>query len=276
MRGHGEDVPYGVRSDNCLVDDVALRDQELLPTDTARSLAENVISRLTLKASWAELRAPIPEEADIDAFCDALLDDDPATAAALIARLRAEGASPDTIYLGYVGGAARRFGERWIDDTATFMDVTLGLSRLHRVLHDLGPAFFTSQPSDPNGHEALLAPVPGETHVLGVVMATDFFRRQGWRVDMNTAPTLDTLRDAARTHSYDMIGLSASCRPMVEPLRETVGQLRIAAPGALIVIGGHITQLEPDIAGTVGADCTAGDAPAASVELQRAVKYRRK
>lgn len=275
MREHGEDIPFSMRPDECLLDGEVFRDLRLLPANTARSLAENVISRLALKESWARLRDPAPDPARIEAFCDSLIGDDPEAGFAFVDEARAAGASADTLYLGYVASAARRLGERWETDRASFMDVTIGLARLHQIVLHLGPTFFTSQPTEPNGHTAMLAAVPGEDHVLGVMMATDYFRRQGWRIDVELAPTLERLGAQARTHDYDMIGLSASTRGRIDALAGAIAALRRLAPGALYVVGGHITEIEPDVAARVGADFAAGDASAASIELQRAVRQHR-
>ena len=187
----------------------------------------------------------------------------------MIEAARAEGASPDAIYLSYISAAALRLGERWVADTATFFEVTLGLSRLHAILRELRPAFLADEIAPLDGCTALLAPVPGETHMLGVTIAADYFRRSGWRVDLGTSASLDVIVATARRTPYAVIGLSASSRQMVETIGETIVALRAARCDAKVVVGGYITQLEPEIAAMVGADLAVSDAESAAIELQR-------
>lgn len=247
-----------------------------IPEAMARSLAEDVIRRLVRqnarKAAPAERQAegvarPAAGDAEIDRLCDALVSDDPLAAAELIDEARLAGRAAETLYLDYVAEAARRLGERWVDDTASFFEVTLGLSRLHAILRDLGSAFFATGQADVPGRTAIFAAVPGETHVLGIVMASDFFRRSGWQVELHTAPDLDTLAAAAR-RPVALIGLSANSRRMIGPLAETILRLRAVAGGTQIIVGGHLTELEPGIAAAVGADGTAADAAEAASSLQ--------
>ena len=244
-----------------------------IPEAVTRSLAEDVIRRLARQSG----RRPLaPAEADaagraghaeIDRLCDALVSDDPLAAAALIEQTRRAGRAAETLYLDYVAAAARRLGERWVDDTASFFEVSLGLSRLHAILRELGPAFFAGRTAEVPGRTAIFAPVPGETHVLGIVMASDFFRRCGWHVELHTAPDLDSLAAAARRR-VALIGLSANSRRMIGPLAETILRLRAVAGGTRIIVGGHLNELEPGIAAAVGADGIAGDAANAASALQ--------
>lgn len=246
------------------------------PTQTRASakrgetLVSDIVARLLGRADIAErvgLRSqPLSDEA-LDRLCDALISDDETEALGMIAEAQAEGASPDRIYHTYIAAAARRLGERWVADTATFFEVTLGLGRLHAAVHEMGPFFLPPAQGKPGPH-ALFAPVPGETHVLGVVMAADFFRRSGWQVALEASPSPDELIRAARRRAYALIGLSAASRRMVEPLAQMIVQLRRACPGALVVVGGHILELEPDIAAKVGADRVVADAVAGSVALR--------
>lgn len=242
-----------------------------VPEHIARALAREALSSLALPALKQGQGRRAPSDAEIERLCDALVSDDPESAQMLIAQAQRGGAAPDTLYLGYVAGAARRLGERWVNDTASFVDVTVGLGRLHGILRDLGPAFFSSEPVELIGLDALFAAAPGETHILGVVMATDFFRRRGWHVDIDTSPAPGALVAAASRRHYAVIGLSASSRRMIESLASTVRELRPVSNGALIVIGGHINDLEPDIVRLTGADATARDAPSAARSLEQMV-----
>ena len=252
--------------------------QESAPFDirecATRSIAEDVINRLVTKADLRQARSQGLPDAELDSLCDALISDDPDAAAALVDRARRDGVSPDRLYLSYIAGAARRLGERWDDDRTTFVEVTLGLSRLHQIMRDLGPVFFATQSDGGGEFNALFATAPGESHVLGVVMAADFFRRHGWHVDVDTCSDDDSLLNAAANRPYSLIGISASTRRMKPVLARVVPQLRFASESAALVIGGHITQIEPGIAEMTGADAIASDVSVDAHELKDLVVRR--
>jgi methanogenic corrinoid protein MtbC1 len=241
---------------------------DAVPERLARALALRALGSLTTPA-----RPPVPEDLspDLDELCNALIAEDARQAPRIIATLQDLGVSPDRLYLDYVAGAALRLGEQWVDDTVSFVDVTIALSRLHKILRDLGPAFFSAQPAEVSGIEALFATTPGETHLLGVVMATDFFRRHGWSVDVDTTAEKATLLAAAARKRYAVIGLSASSRRMIEPLRSIIRDLRAISNSAVIVIGGHINELEPEIAKMTGADVSVVDAASAARSLEKMI-----
>lgn len=240
----------------------------------ARGLAEDVIARLLQKS---DLRQPQPVQSapsEIDALCDALLSSEPGAGLAFVEDLHARGTGSDSLYLDYVAAAARCLGERWVDDRVSFVEVTLGLGRLHEILRVLGPALFSQRKAPSEGLTALLAPVPGESHVLGIVMAADFLRRNGWQVEVDLCGSLAELRDAAAAADYAMIGLSAGTRRMCDPLGAAVAEVRRASPSSVIVVGGHITELEPDIAEQCGADAVASDIVSDGLKLKRMVAQR--
>lgn len=248
----------------------------------AKSLAEAAIRRLVARAAAAlppaaEIRradAELPSADELERLCDALISDDPRAAAEIVETARQGGRSPEHLYLAYVAGAARALGDRWKNDTASFFEVTLGLGRLHAILRDLGPHFFRDAQPEMPVRTALFGSVPGETHVLGIVMAADFFRRNGWHVDLMPAPTLDDLVSAAEHTQYTLIGLSAGSRRMIGAIAETILRLRSVRRDAFYLIGGPVTELESDLADIVGADMAVTDAPAAAAALKRMVQIR--
>jgi len=224
-------------------------------------------------------RAPerAPERADrgganhamIDRFCDALISSDPEAWAAGLARLQAGGASVDILLSQTIAEAARRLGERWLEDEVSFLQVTLGAARLHEAVRSLSPQF---DPADGAGDprlSALLAPVPGEDHSLGILMASNLMRRDGWQVELMMSPTKESIVDAATAGHHGLIGLSAGSRAMIPSLTETVGALRAAKPKRPIVIGGMIVTLEPGIARAIGAHAGASDATDALHQMKR-------
>lgn len=210
----------------------------------------------------------VPSDGEIEDFCTALTEDTGDRASQIFDGLRVKGKTPETICLGYIATAARRLGECWTTDSLGFLDVTLGMVRLHsmqrEMLIDLVP-----RGVEPTGLKALFAPAPTETHVLGVVMAAGFFRRAGWSVDINLEPEGDAIVEAAEAGKYDLIGLSAGCRAVLPELRAMVPRLKGIVPRPRIVLGGYVTELEPGIASSLELDGDLTDVTKAPFSYQR-------
>lgn len=248
-----------------------------LPENILQSVTKELIARLAAKQS-TQPEENVPEPLtdavtgmEIEALCDALISPDPARPHTFFEMLRARGTTPDTLCLRYNAPAARRLGERWIEDSCSFLEVTLGLARLQALQQSLRSDFAPASPSQPMDLRALFAVVPGETHVLGVTMAADFFRRAGWRVDMNTSSDLEKLCAQASLCAYRLIGISIACSDAVESLERSVHELRVLQPTAKIVLGGALAEAEPDLAERVGADSTVKDITSAPFSLQTTV-----
>lgn len=231
----------------------------MIPDSLLRAATEELVSRMAWKLPANSTRTssgvlPPASRAEMEAFCDALIAPDPSLAGKFFDGLRATGKTPDTLVLCWIAEAARELGERWVKDTCGFLDVTLGLSRLHGFQRSLRGAFVPGSIYQPPELSALFAPVPGETHLLGVSIAADFFRRAGWRVDLHCDSDLESLCVRAKAGDYRLIGLSAGCLSVLDSLKSTVQRLRTEIPGVKIVLGGFIAELEPSIKEQVSVD----------------------
>lgn len=211
------------------------------------------------------------KESQIDALCDALISEDAASARRLIRSVQASGVSADALYLDYIAAAARRMGDRWVADCSSFVDVTLAGGRLFSLVRDLAPAFTQVEQGPLRGHRILIAPIPGETHSLGSAIAAEYFRRSRWDVTLMSGASLLEIQNTVGAKRFPVVGLSAGSRRMMEPLYDTVRAVRAAHPEAVICIGGHILELEPEVASMVDADYSVADSGALSILLRRRV-----
>ena len=69
---------------------------------------------------------------------------------------------------------ARHLGELWQEDTIDFVDVTLGVSKLQRLVHVFAGLDHVAPYDDKR--KVLLASAPGDQHSLGNSMVQKFFR----------------------------------------------------------------------------------------------------
>ena len=167
----------------------------------------------------------------------------------------------EQIYLTAITSAARLLGQWWLSDRIRFSDVTVGSSRLHRLLYDLSPIFLADKAPAIDATVLLLAE-PGSQHTMGLFMLSEFFRRAGWRTLMEQPQSaLDATRLATH-HWVDVVAISVSSDRQFEALRSWVLAVRTKSPNRAIqiVAGGPMAQLMPDALLELGVDWVGGDA----------------
>ncbi len=232
-------------------------------------LAQEVLSHLSTQLSTDVLPEGQLDKSALEAFCDALTGDDGAAAADIIMQARSDGLSLESIYLGYLAGAARMLGDRWEDDRVTFMQMTVASGRIYAIMRGLR-RFLAPILPDTRRH-ALFASIPGDEHTLGVTMAADLFRQKGWDIQLETHRSLDQLIQALKQSDHNIIGISASRPEMLVDMARLVVALRVCKPHGFILVSGHITEMEPDIVDLVDADAFAGSVPSAISQLEQLV-----
>lgn len=187
-----------------------------------------------------------------------------------VAAIRACGAGVEAVYLDLLAPAARRLGEQWEDDSLSFVDVTIGLLRLHQVMRALAPEFRAEAAPQRPGRRALLVPAPGEQHSFGLAMVTEFFRRAGWSVWSGTPTSLTETLALARGEWFGVIGFSVGCDDRLEALASCIRRVRAVSrnPAIGVMVGGPIFVVHPELATAVGADTTARDGRHATFQAE--------
>jgi methanogenic corrinoid protein MtbC1 len=248
-----------------------VQSRKLSEAELAR-LAEEVLRRLSLVLATDKVPVRHPGAEDIEAFCRALLSANEGESIFFVEKLRGAGATLETVYLGYIAGAARRLGEQWDSDTISFVDVTIAAGRMYAIMRGLRR--YIGQPDPLSHRHAFFAAVPGENHTLGVTMAADLFQDRGWVVDLEFGKDHNELVDALTHTNHTIIGLSASRPEQTGPLARLIVALRIAKPNAFIMVSGQIVEADPDIAKAVDADCATNDAASAIALLEGVLTER--
>ena len=144
-------------------------------------------------------------------------------------------------------------------------EVTVGLWRLQQVMHELGPLFQDTLDVCIQPRRAILVPVPGSQHTMGLFMVAEFFRRAGWDVWGDAMVSMRDIVAAAHDEWFDLVGLSVGSETQVDALASVILEVRKASRnrGLLVLIGGPIVASTPGLVSQVGADATAEDAPQA-------------
>jgi methanogenic corrinoid protein MtbC1 len=204
----------------------------------------------------------------VETFADLVLSPDASDSALLVEQLLDDGVSAETVMLELLAPAARLMGEMWSCDQANFLEVTLGLSRLQHVMRQLHLPVVHAVT---DRGAALLLPVPGEHHVLGLRMVEEFLIRDGWRVRFMTLASSEQLRQAVSSEHYEFVGFSISGERVLPALRSAIREVRaqsrnrhvrIMAGGALLSGG------EPPVP-ALDADALVRDANDAVAQARR-------
>jgi methanogenic corrinoid protein MtbC1 len=215
-------------------------------------------------------RTAFPTESEISSFAELCTGLDEEAPNLFVQGLMAEGLSSEAIFLHLLAPAARHLGYLWDEDLCDFSKVTIGLLRMQKITLRLGSDFQEKRKSALEGMRALFAPVPGSQHTLGVLMVSEFFRREGWQVWMELGSSEEKLLAAVKKDWFQVIGLSIGTEAHVESLTDTIRSIRAASANrdVKVLIGGPFLALSPNLYKEVGADAAAGDAVSA-VELAK-------
>lgn len=227
-----------------------------LPEESLAELAREVIKRIVNDPPLPNIAADLPAPEDVEDLSQALMAPNARDGAAYIERIRAEGASLETIYVLYLRAAALQLGAWWEEDRISFAEVTVATGRIFSIMRALRPAF-TAQRSGPMKRSILMASVPDEDHILGVSMATDLLRNEGWEIDLATGDNLDDLIARVSRGEYAVVGLSAAGEHSVPMLAKTLVALRISSPHALVLVAGNIVETSEELVSHLGPDAMA-------------------
>lgn len=252
-------------------------------TQLSRVVEVDIIPRLLL-LHRVPLR-PLPpgpaasiSDDEVQALADLAVNGTPEATEAFVLHLVRQGASHEQVLLELLAPAARWMGRLWEEDIYSFSQVTIGLWRLQRVLHELAHPVAAAAHAGADGRRVLLAAVPGSQHTFGVAMAAEFFTRAGWDVTCEPCVSWADLRSRVADRWFDVFGLSVSASHSVTQAASGILDIRRAAanPQLFVMVGGPMASVMPDLGQRCGADAMARDAPAAvaaaNASLRRGVK----
>lgn len=187
---------------------------------------------------------------------------------AVIAQLMSRGVTRTRLLSDYVPAAARHIGELWLRDKASFVDVTVGASRLQQMFRhgadshsaDGGPGRCRGG-SIPLGQTVLMVVPRFEDHALGAFVVAEDLRRHGLWVHMGIHLDGMALADMMREGHFSMVCLTLATANSIEKAAQMVNLVRATTKRMPpVVIGGRAVGLVPDAARRVGADHAAGSA----------------
>jgi methanogenic corrinoid protein MtbC1 len=225
-----------------------------LSQDALQGVAREVVSRLAARRHTPGLiedrNHPAPEV--IEDLTTALVSEDPTRAREMMRRFQREGVALDVLYARYLAPAAARLGELWDTDRLSFSRVTIGAGRIYdivRLLRDALPL-----PRITRAEPVLFATVPGEKHSVGLRMAVELFRQNGWDVHMMAGASHDEILAALGDTRFLVLGLASGGRATFEALTKLVRAVQVAYPEIYILVSGRVVTEDPELISLLAPD----------------------
>lgn len=234
----------------------------------ARVIELEIIPRLMLMHSHhvaqpaaPAARVPITDQ-HVDALVQLSISADASSASSYVRGMMDAGADLEDIFLDLLAPTARRLGELWESDAVDFTQVTIGLWRLQELLYEQSSRLVTHLSPGMEGQRALLAAVPGAQHTFGVTMVAELFSRAGWDVRCENRCDWPDLEQALGREWFDMFGLSVATTDSIPQVASAILKLRQLSvnPNVLVMVGGPMAAIHPDLASLCGADAMATEA----------------
>ncbi len=254
-------------------DDVALRQARL-----AAVVADRIIPQLVrLHTEVLPDALPIadvvealaPSNLDVSALAHIVLGDDLEAAVAYVLVLRDRGLAMDALFTELLEPAARYLGQLWDQDECDFIDVTLGVARLQKLLATFNGSHLL--PDLDSRRVLLMAVTPGDQHHFGASMVQRFLEGAGWCVETAFDRSAAEIARLTSKQWFAVAGLTVGSERSLPRLEETIRLIRRESRNQMIsvMVGGPLFSANPDLALEVGADGTAFNAPGAVLMAQK-------
>jgi methanogenic corrinoid protein MtbC1 len=227
------------------------------PLHLLAGLAHEVVRRIAYREKDTDALPHAPSAEEVEELCMALLSNDGAASAEEIISSLAKDTTTEVIYLKYLAAAARMLGDWWTEDRVSFTDVTAATGRIFELLRKIT---ITAHPgSNRQDLTVVFASVPGEHHTLGIRMAADLFRDDGWEIALKIGLSEAELVAEIKKLPRCIVGLSIGGRHSLDRLSGLVEALHRHCPQAVIVVSGQdVDELRPRLS-AMGLDGVAAE-----------------
>lgn len=229
--------------------------QQLMATLDTQIIPRLVNAHRADEAALPQRQTDRISAAQIEVFAGVCVAADRVGAQRFIEQVREDGVDAEAVFIDLIGPAARYLGQQWESDALSFSDVTVGLSLMHAIVHEMGYDHHDGPQLAGEVKRIMLACAPGSQHLLGLSMVSELFRRAGWQVVLEIAPSSAELCRAAKNEWFDMIGLSLALDSQLAVLGKLVADLKRASrnPRTHVILGGPIFSLRHCTAEEFGA-----------------------
>jgi methanogenic corrinoid protein MtbC1 len=202
------------------------------------ALAAAVAERLNASGQVEGLKTRGFSPGFVQSFATLLVEDRYATAEKILLRLCACDRSYINLAENLLGEASRVVGARWETDEVSFSDVSIVTTSLLRLRQALAAA--KGQPTHvARDARALFAALPNQSHTLGLILASEAFRLEGWNVDVILDASSDAIVQRAKTSRPKVVGLTVGRQERVRDVLDLATRLKSLPSPVRILLGGN-------------------------------------
>lgn len=188
------------------------------------------------------------DEEEVNKLTNLLLDSQEGSFEFAITILKTHGASINYIVLELIPEIARRFGKQWEDDSLSFADVSMGVSKLERAIHKLDYLFQANQLDRQQNKAIFISGFPGSQHSLGSLIFGNFLTFCGWQVHRPNQTNIDSIIYGVSSKILQAIAISVSTNQQLEQLPSLIELLRQKSqnPKIIVLVGGPLYNKAPE------------------------------
>jgi Sensors of blue-light using FAD len=230
---------------------------ELLP-DLIKNL---VIPKLAAKhASKPKKILSTPAHPRVDELAKLLIAADASAALQLFNELHDLVTDLPAFYSSVIEPAARKLGDAWQTGECSEFTLSIALCRLQTAIRSIGSLSPWQTSGEAGLRAVLVAPQPGELHMLGAVLDDDVLLRAGWQTQLELPSNDNAIEKLVSETWFDALDLNLSMvfsrEHWLPRLTETIAKARIAScnPELVVVVGGRVFYEQPGLEKAVGAD----------------------
>ena len=236
----------------------------VMPDDRHDAVASQVLSVVAKRLPAASRHLHEPH---VESLCAAVTRSDREVALVVSHLMQTQRIPAVAMVDLYIPEVARRLGAQWCEDTRSFVEVTIGLSRLQGLVREMGQTW-RAAPQGPHHNPTVALIVPqDEHHTLAAMVVTSQYRRMGVSVRLVLGRSDCEVAEQLDRSPVDMIGISVSGTDRLESTRNLIKMLRIRiSPVPPIVVGGPLHDFGHQTKIHTGADHFSSD-PAEALRL---------
>ncbi len=264
--GRGLDAEFRVDPStfNVAVEDIDERTTKLVDV-VAKSVIPELLAKFEDNFALPNPSTVHAGEAEILRLAAIILGPDDVETVTYLESLRERGLSLDVLHQDLLEPTARHLGDLWDQDHLDFLDVTIGVARLQRMVHYF--ARLDQIPPYDEMRRVLVVQTPGELHSFGITVIRRFLTAGGWNVRTDAHMSAEQIEEAVANEWFGVAGFSLAGETHIEQLADVIAHVRKASrnPNIGIMVGGPAFVANPNLVGQVGADGMATNGPTAVI-----------
>lgn len=194
---------------------------------------------------------------------EAVLAGDTEAGRRLLAELVALGVPRSRIHLELAMPVAREVGRLWDEDRLGFLETTIALATVQRVLGEIVAAAPPERVRFADRRTLAVARAPGDQHHLGAMMVRDIFHADGWRLVGGPDPEMGADLDETLAGTWlPLVCISLGSERCAAAATRAISRLRRCSLNDRlgVLVGGPAISSNPGLAEAIGADAQAEDA----------------